>query len=118
MDFGLIELVLWGGLVFFFWALKDGLTHIESDIGSPELAEDKNFPGKHQPAHLKQCVCPEHLLELIGSYLDAPIYRYAFIDGRKYQFDRICVPENIARLDRDERWVTPGLVYLECRSME
>lgn len=112
MDLLLIELVLWGGLVFFFWALKDGLGHVESDLEALGLL-DKNqaptCPGTGMPY-----AAPERLLEPIGSYLDAPIHRHAIINGRKYQFERVCPAGSTMTMDADERCVAPGLVYREC----
>jgi hypothetical protein len=112
MDLVLIELLLWGGLVFFFWALKDGLGHVESDIESLGLLNNPRAAA--QPSSGVRYVHPERLLDPIGSYQDAPIHRYAIIDGRKYQFDRVCPAQSGMTLDTDERCVAPGLVYREC----
>lgn len=113
MDFMLIELVLWGGLLFFFWALKDGLGNVESDIESLGF-----LPGNKQRMQSRQevgVVRPERVSEPIGSYRDCPIYRYAVIQGRTYQFDRICPLESEMRLEPGEHYIAPGLVYQECR---
>lgn len=112
MDLLLIELVLWGGLVFFFWALKDGLGHVESDIESLGLL-DKSRPGG-KPRETMLFACPEQVLEPIGSYQDTQIHRYAIINGRKCQFDRICPMQSRMMLEADEYYVAPGLVYREC----
>ena len=109
MDLVLIELVLWIGLLFFFWALKEGLGHVESDIESlrmlPNARHSFNRSGQTQFAR------PERVAEMIGTYHDAHIYRYAVIQGRVYQFDRVCPPESEMALGEEECWVAPGLVY-------
>ena len=113
MDFVFLELLCWGGLVFFFWALKDGLGRVESDIEALGV-----FPGMRQAIQLTarpRFIQPERVLEPIGSYQGATIHRYALIEGRTYQFDRVCLPESGTPLDKDERFVVPGLVYQECR---
>jgi hypothetical protein len=113
MDFVFLELLCWGGLIFFFWALKDGLGRVESDIEAMGV-----FPGMKQSVnaakrpHFAQ---PERVMEPIGSYQGTTIHRYAMIEGRTYQFDRVCPPESGMKFDADERFVVPGLVYQECR---
>lgn len=112
MDIVLIELVLWAGLLFFFWALKEGLSHVESDIEALSL-----LPNARQSLSAGGRIRfdrPEQVEEPIGSYRDTQIYRYAMIHGRMYQFDRICPPDSGMSVDPDERCVAPGLVYQEC----
>lgn len=112
MDLVLIELVLWAGLIFLFWALKDGLGHVESDIESLGLLQNGRDSIQHGGP--RQFDRPERLEEPIGTYRDAHIYRYAIILGQLYQFDRICQPENAMTLEAEERWVEPGIVYRAC----
>ncbi|HZW14344.1 MAG TPA: hypothetical protein VFF81_14290 [Noviherbaspirillum sp.] len=109
MDLVLIELVLWIGLLFFFWALKEGLGHVESDIES--LGMLPNARHSFNTSSQTQFVRPERVAELIGTYRDAHIYRYAIIHGRVYQFDRVCPPESKMALNEEECCVAPGLVY-------
>ena len=112
MDLVLIELVLWAGLLFFFWALKEGLSHVESDIESLGLMS--NARQITSTGGRLSFYRPERVEELIGTYRDAQIYRYAIIQGRTYQFDRILPPECAMTVDVEERCVAPGLVYQEC----
>jgi hypothetical protein len=56
---------------------------------------------------------PQRLIDPIGHYLDQQIYRYAIIDGRHYRFDHVCSKEMATRLMETQRWVAPGLVYVE-----
>ena len=112
MDLLLIELLLWGGLVFFFWALKDGLGQVETDIESLGLL-DKRRPFPNAATGIPY-VRPERVFEPIGSYQDVQIHRYAIIGGRQYQFDRVCPEQSGITLAADEYCVAPGLVYREC----
>ena len=111
MDLVLLELVCWAGLLFFFWALKEGLSHVESDIESMGLVPNGRVMAQSGPVRFER---PERVEELIGSYRDTQIFRYAVIHGLTYQFDRVCPPETAMRLEADERCVAPGLVYQEC----
>lgn len=114
MDLVLLELICWGGLLFFFWALKEGLGHVESDIESMGLVPNgRHMMSQSGPVRFDQ---PERVEELIGSYRDTQIYRFAVIHGRTYQFDRVYPPESRMQLEADERCVAPGLVYQECSS--
>lgn len=112
MDFLLIELVLWGGLLFLFWALKDGLGRVESDIESLSLFDDARSRMKTAPQ--KSVSKPEHLAEPIGVYGSTTIYRYAVIDGERYQFDYAWPIDDLNSLRPDQRCIHPGLVYVRC----
>ncbi|OWW22178.1 hypothetical protein [Noviherbaspirillum denitrificans] len=112
MDLVLLELVCWAGLLFFFWALKEGLGQVESDIESMGLVP--NGRGMMAPNGPLRFDLPERVDELIGSYRDSQIFRYAVIQGRTYQFDRVCPPGSGMSVEPDERYVAPGLVYQEC----
>jgi hypothetical protein len=111
MDLMLIELVLWGGLLFFIWALKDGLGKVESDIESVGMLSRS---GARAPKCRFQYYRPEQASEPIGSYLDNDIFRYVVIEGRRYEFNRIRPDGSDMAVDADERCVVPGLVYQEC----
>lgn len=110
MDLLLIELVLWAGLLFFFWALKDGLGRVESDLESMGLLRG----GHGRAANSLRYARPEKVMEPIGSYKDAPIYRYAFVNGKRYQFDRVLPPDGNKLLKEEEFCLEPGLVYIWC----
>jgi hypothetical protein len=110
MDLVVIELVLWAALIFFFWALKDSLSRLESDIEAAGL-----LPARKTKAPSKSCpyARPDKVIDPIGSYRDAQIYRYAIIKGKTYQFDHVCPPEEPLVLQEGQCWLTPGLVYVE-----
>ncbi|TFV94921.1 hypothetical protein E4K72_18290 [Oxalobacteraceae bacterium OM1] len=111
MDLMLIELVLWGGLLFFIWALKDGLGKVESDI--EELGV---LPKRQDRAarRRKEFFQPEWTSEPIGRYLGSDIFRFVMVNGRHYEFSRVCPQGNEAEVESDEVLVVPGLVYEEC----
>ena len=107
MEIILIEVLLWAGLIFFFWALRDGLNQAEAEtegLGQPAAV----------PHYLAPEACfarPEKLSEPIGKYRDTQIYRVAVIDGRSYQFQHILPWQSLAFLVAGERCIAPGLVY-------
>lgn len=109
MDLIVIEIFLWAVLIFFFWVLKGGLSHVEADI--EELGLFPMRPRTHisvsRPYDL-----PDKLMDAIGSYRDAPIYRYAIIGGQPYQFDHVCPPGGEKSGQEGQRCVAPGLIYL------
>lgn len=113
MDLVLIELLLWGGLIFFFWALKDGLGRVEADIESLGMIKAANAPSVTAalPAGFARA---ERMEEPIGSYMGKEIYRFAIIGGKRYRFDRVQPPSLHIAIDADERFIEPGLVYQEC----
>lgn len=112
MDIVLLELILWVGLLFFFWALKEGLGRVEADIESLGVANARQAYVAGSTTGIWR---PEKVAERIGTYRDMPIFRYVMIQGRSYQFDRVCPPECRSDVDQEERYVAPGLVYQECR---
>lgn len=110
MDLLVIELILWAGLLFFFWALKDGLGRVESDLESLGLLNGTQSDG----ANRLRFVRPERVAEPIGTYKDEPIYRYAYFDGQRYQFDHV-LPADSRKLARENAFcLEPGLVYVWC----
>jgi hypothetical protein len=113
MNVMLIELLLWICLLLFFWAMKDGLNNIESDIESLGLLHNSHraLPTQQETRYSR----PQTMAEPIGSYRGEQIYRYVVIEGRRYQFDRICAAESAETINDGERCIEPGLVYLECQ---
>lgn len=115
MDLFIIEIVCWAGLLFFFWALKDGLSRVESDIEAIGILSTKKMAFR--TGAIAFCKA-EQAKERIGTFCDEPIFRYVTIEGRTYQFDRVFPPGTGVNLSEDERCVAPGLVYLECQKLE
>ena len=104
MDIVLIELVLWAGLIFFLWVLKDTLGKFESDI-------DRVAANKSEAASRPGLVQPDRLYEPIGSYGGTTIFRFAVIDGKQYEFDYASSEGPGLNLSPDQRFIAPGLVY-------
>ncbi len=109
-----IELLLWAGLIFFFWALRDGLNQVKSDIESPGPRAGP-MPAALSGARFDRA---DKVSEQIGRYRDLPIYRYAVIDGMRYQFEHILPGESVSALQTEERCLAPGLVYTRCTEFE
>ncbi len=108
MDLVTIEILLWLGFALMLWALKDSLQDIESQI------RDFHTPlSAHGAVRRELIATPQNLLEPMGRYLDQMIYRYAVIDGRHYCFDHVCPASMPVRLKDNQRWIAPGLVYVE-----
>lgn len=109
MEIALLEIVLWAGLIFFFWVLKENLGKVETDLEKHEAerllaARNKSVPDFKSP---------ERLFEPIGYYRDAPIYRFAIISGRCYCFESVC-PIGPFSLTADQACLQPGLLYVAC----
>jgi hypothetical protein len=111
MDFVIIELLLWVGLIFFFWVLKDNLGRMESDIETVELFNRHKIAASSGNVPYAR---PDKVIDPIGSYQDAQIYRYAIINGKNYQFDHVFPFGKPASLQQGQRCLAPGLVYTEC----
>ena len=109
MEIILIELLLWAGLIFFFWALKDGLSNVESDVETPRI--NAPVPTTLIPMHYDR---PERVSEAIGSYQGAQIYHYATFAGEKYEYDHIVATSGAVALVDGQRCIEPGLVYVRC----
>lgn len=109
MDVIVIELILWVALFFLFWALKEGLGRVESDIEAMGLMNASRVAMQASRRHFSM---PEKLSEPIGRYKDTTIYSFAVIDGRPYRFDFVQAEGN--GLKENQKCIAPGLVYVEC----
>lgn len=106
MDIVLIELVLWAGLIFFLWVLKDTLGNIESELDRA-AAQKAGATGVRRAGAAQ----PERLYEPIGSYGDTTIFRYAVIDGITYEFEYVSNVGPEISLAPQQRYVAPGFIY-------
>jgi hypothetical protein len=113
MNVMLIELLLWICLLLFFWAMRDGLNNIESDIESLGLLRNapRGLPAQQGMRYSR----PQTRMEPIGSYRGEQIYRYVVIEGRRYQFDHVCTAGGIETINDGECCIEPGLMYFECQ---
>ncbi|MBK4734551.1 hypothetical protein [Noviherbaspirillum pedocola] len=112
MDAVMVELLLWAGLIFFLWVLKDTMGKLESDI-ERSRAGRKSAVARSRPFVRARV---ESFSEPIGSYGGATIYRYAHIDGKIYRFEHICPWVADLKLLPHQRCIEPGLLYSECGS--
>ncbi|MGI4938485.1 MAG: hypothetical protein ACRYF5_17330, partial [Janthinobacterium lividum] len=117
-----LEIILWAGLLFFFWTLKDGLGRVEDNMADPARKRAVTA-GYGTVAVFTQ---PERRIEPIGSYMDQVVYRYVVSNGRHYQFDCILagvagaaqpaiLPHDLANGPCSQHlYLAPGLLYLAC----
>ena len=103
-----IELLLCLSLVLIVWAIKDTLQRLEA-----ELDNDQRQPAPPSTFSRMRFATPQDLFEPMGRYLDQTIYRYAIIDGRHYRFEHVCPASQPIALQATQRWIAPGLVYVE-----
>ncbi|HCN90868.1 MAG TPA: hypothetical protein DIT28_17100 [Oxalobacteraceae bacterium] len=109
MEIILVELLLWAGLIFFFWVLKDGLGNVETDL------ESLGFNAPIPASSPRVCYdLPERVSEVIGSYQGAQIYRYATFAGERYLYDHIVPAAGAIVLEDGQRCMEPGLIYVRC----
>lgn len=110
MDVVMVELLLWVGLIFFLWVLKDTMGKLESDIEQTRGLR-KSAASRSRPSARTRV---ESFSEPIGSYGGATIYRYAYIDGKTYRFEHVCPSPADLKLQPHQRCIEPGLLYSEC----
>lgn len=111
MDIVLIELVLWAGLIFFLWVLKDTLGNIESELDRATMQKAGAGASRRRgPAKA------ERLYEPIGSYGGTTIFRYAVIDGETYEFEYASSVGPEGALAPHQRYIAPGLIYSVTRT--
>ncbi len=103
-----MQLVLWFGMLFLIWALKDSLGQVETTIDSAAGTAAQPF----EAAHTVVFSLPEKVMQSIGVFQGEQIFRYARIDGRHYEFAHICINE--PSLGKHQRCLAPGLIYTEC----
>lgn len=109
MELLIIEMLLWIGFGFLLWAMRESLIRIEQEVESrvPRHAS--------RSAHaLPTGDQPQRLIGPIGRYDGQIIHEYAIIDGRGYRFDHVCPVGSSMPATGSRRWVSPGLVYVEC----
>jgi hypothetical protein len=110
VDIFLLQVVLWFGMLFLLWVMKDSLGKVESSIDSNGHLP----PPPFEPVPVIQFSRPDKVREPIGTYQDAQIFRFARIEGKNYEFEHIWVDGQSPVLEKGQRCVAPGLVYNEC----
>jgi hypothetical protein len=109
MDTPLIEIILWAGLAFFLWAMRDNLGNVEAEIEAAQALKTREIAAL---AKSRRFITPERVTEPIGRYRDAVIYHWMEFQGSQYQFDCIFPPENALILGPGQCYVAPGLIYV------
>jgi hypothetical protein len=106
LAFSAFLIVVLGGLLF----ISDAL-HAFTDNGSAAAEEGADS----EPALCDTGYChfdvAANLKDVIGTYHDIPIHRYAEIGGASYEFDHVYCPGGKLTLHADARCLAPGLVY-------
>jgi len=108
-DMGSLFWVLGFGVwVLMLLALRTGLNRVEASIEARarEARREAAAPPRRQFDQ------PESVGEIIGRYMEAPIYREVIIRGRKYRYERVQLPGIGPTLASNERCLKPGVVYV------
>lgn len=110
MSLMIVEMLLWVGFGLVLWAMRDDLMQAESRLRQPPppLAGPE-YDSPDEPASQ-----PQQVADPIGQYRGRTIHEYALIDGRQYRFAHVCPCGPTRQLAGNQRWVSPGLVYVEC----
>jgi hypothetical protein len=109
VDTLLLQVILWFGMLFLLWVMKDSLGKVETTIENNAGLHPPNF----EPVPVISFSRADKVMDPIGIFQGQEIFRYARIDGRHYEFDHICVNAH-ASLLKHQRCLAPGLVYSEC----
>lgn len=110
MSLMIVEMLLWIGFALVLWAMRDDLMQTESELRRSAPSRPLSGPRSRDPEPSQ----PQHLADPIGQYRGRTIHEYALIDGRHYRFAYICPQAGSGPLAGDQRWLAPGLVYVEC----
>jgi hypothetical protein len=118
----ILEIILWAGLLFFFWTLRDHLGRIEERLEETRMERSRQrrpVPGEPEEAGKaatrdSRFIEPEYLFEPLGTWEGHLIHRYAMIDGQTYEFDSILPPGLRFERPVNCRILQPGLVYVRC----
>ena len=76
-----------------------------------EHADSPEFFRRHGVI-IKRVEALDAVGEVVGRYLDAPIYGSLGFKGMKYEFACVVPPTYKRRIDRNELYLEPGLLYL------
>ena len=101
-------ILLWVGLLLLFWCLSKGLAEVEASIELNLERAERATPQPTMPDFDK----PDAVADVIGQYMNTPIYRKVTIGPMEYHFDRILMPGDYQPLASNERSIEPGIVYV------
>ncbi len=108
MSLMIVEMLLWIGFGLVLWAMRDDLMQTESELRRSASATSSGRRSGTEPSQ------PQRVADPIGQYRGRTIHEYALIDGRHYRFEHVWPHSPAGRLAGNQRWVAPGLVYVEC----
>jgi hypothetical protein len=94
--------------VLMLLALRAGLNRVEASLETRAREPHRETVALSRP----QFDQPESVGEIIGQYMEAPIYREVIIRGRKYGYERVQPPGIETKLASNERCLKPGVVYV------
>jgi hypothetical protein len=106
VDALLLLLLLWVGLILTLWGLEVGLDEVEDSLLPGRTALERSSRPEREFDR------PDAVAEVIGTYMEEPIYRRVTIDRVDYEFDHIDPPDPPAHHARNERCLKPGIVYV------
>lgn len=109
MSLLVIEIVLWIGFALVIWAMRDSLLHVESELQT-RVTPKAGVPPRRRAAIASR---PQRQSLPIGHYRGRIIHDFVVIDGRHYRFAHVCPHPGTQPLAGNERWVAPGLIYVE-----
>ena len=80
-----------------------------------EHAESPEYFRRHGVI-IKRLEALDTIGEVVGRYLNAPIYRSLGFKGMDYEFAGVVSPGHQHRIDESELYLEPGLLYLTTRA--
>lgn len=108
--FGTFVIVVLVGLLYFADAL-----HVFSDEGTSAADEGADSEPERFDTGSFRFDIADTLSDVIGTYGEIPIHRYAQIGGASYEFDHVYCPAGKMVMQADARCLAPGLVYSPLR---
>lgn len=108
--FGTAVIAVLVGLLFFADAL-----HVFMDERASAADEGADSAPERVDTGSFQFDIADTLREVIGTYGEIPIHRYAEIGGRSYEFDHVYCPAGKMAVQAGARCLAPGLVYSPLR---
>ncbi len=94
--------------VLMLLALRTGLNRVEASLDASAHESRHEAAAPLRPKFDR----PESVGEIIGHYMEAPIYREVIIHGRKYRYERVQPPGIKTNLASNERCLKPGVIYV------
>lgn len=107
LAFSIFVIVVFMGLLYFIDAL-----HVFTDEESSACEEEGGADSKRGDIGCFQFDLADKLTDVIGTYGETPIHRYAQIGGVSYEFAHVYCHACKMVVQADARCLAPGFVYL------